>query len=134
MTYDQHGRASSPGPVASLGWVEGRLDYALQKGVPPEKIYLGVATYGYRWSQGQGEDLPMKKAKELQPSPSRDRDESPHFSYTQGGRDWVVWYEDELSAQRKVALAREKGLLGVAIWRLGYEDQAFWSMMRREAP
>ncbi|MBT9258548.1 MAG: hypothetical protein KM310_02125 [Clostridiales bacterium] len=134
MTYDQHGRTSAPGPVASLSWVEGRLNYALQKGVPPEKIDLGVATYGYRWSGGKGEDLPMKAAKALQPAPSRDADESPHFTYRDKGREWAVWYEDEQSARHKVALAREKGLLGVAVWRLGYEDEAFWAMLRREIP
>src|SRR5690606_6971692 len=49
MTYDEHWRGGEPGPVASIGWVERVVLYAISAGVPPEKIVLGIPAYGYDW-------------------------------------------------------------------------------------
>ena len=38
-----------PGPIAGLPWMKEMLDYALEQGVPPEKISLGLPFYSGYW-------------------------------------------------------------------------------------
>lgn len=45
MTYDQHSHHSGAGPVASLDWVERKLQGILED-VPSDKILLGIPFYG----------------------------------------------------------------------------------------
>lgn len=49
MTYDEHWSGGHPGPVASIGWVERVVRFALAAGVPADKLVLGVPGYGYDW-------------------------------------------------------------------------------------
>jgi len=50
MTYDQHwGLAAGAGPVASLSWTEDKINSILDRGVPPEKLVLGVPFYSREW-------------------------------------------------------------------------------------
>lgn len=50
MAYDQY-YAGSPvaGPVASLSWTESAITAVLGRGVPPEKLVLGVPFYSRNW-------------------------------------------------------------------------------------
>ena len=48
MTYSQHTRRTPPGPVAGLPWMRDVVDYFLRF-VPPEKLSLGIPTYGMHW-------------------------------------------------------------------------------------
>ena len=40
--------------------------------------------------------------------------------------------EDEKSMEAKMSLLREKGIQGVAAWKLGQEPQVFWSILNLE--
>jgi spore germination protein YaaH len=51
MTYDQHTRWTTLGPVAGWDWTLANLDYALQF-IPKEKLSLGIPLYGYHWLAG----------------------------------------------------------------------------------
>ena len=53
--------------------------------------------------------------------------QSPHFTYTVDGVQHDVWYENGRSAAAKFSLARQYGLGGVELWRLGGEDPAVWA-------
>ena len=49
MAYDYtSSNDKTPGPIAPLNWVNNVVNYAL-KSVPPEKLWLGISTYGYEW-------------------------------------------------------------------------------------
>ena len=48
MNYDFHWPSSAPGPVVAQDWFVRNLDNIL-KIVPPEKIVMGIANYGYDW-------------------------------------------------------------------------------------
>ena len=52
MAYDYSHSGTEPGPVAPLWWVEENIEYMLKMGLPPEKLSLGIATYGYDWLLG----------------------------------------------------------------------------------
>ena len=39
MTYDEHWSGGTPGPIASISWVEDVIRYALSAGVPPTRSF-----------------------------------------------------------------------------------------------
>lgn len=132
MTYDQHRPKDGPGPVAARDWVEANLEYFLDQ-IEPEKLWLGMAGYGYQWQTGKREAtaLPAWYCREkaitggiadtYHPETGND-----HLQYTANGRTSTIWWESARGMREKMALATEHNLAGVALWRLGYEEEAFW--------
>jgi spore germination protein len=145
MTYDQHDDGSCPGPVAQLSWVKERLGVAMRAGAPRNKILLGIADYGYDWTgcpthgpgvaSGGAQTVGLNQVGNLPGSDKvvRDGEGDPHFTYTASGTQHVVWYEDQVSVVPKVKLAVADHLLGLALWRGGYETQAYWDAVRNNA-
>lgn len=138
MSYDEHDDGSEPGPVAALPWVKTRLSVALKAGIPANKLDLGIADYGYdwqvdsagRWVKGtHAKTLGMAQIEAKGVKPTRDSAGDPHYSYTVNGKPHVVWYEDQVSVVGKVKLAKAEHLQGVALWRAGYENEAFWKAL-----
>ena len=138
MTYDRHSDGSTPGPVAPYGWVAASVNAAL-KAVPAHKIVLAIGTYGYDWpntgTAAAATTVSDVQAKALAHSygitPKYDQTNSQnYFTYASSSGQRVVWYMGDRSASARVALARSKHLLGVAIWELGDEDPAFWKTLK----
>lgn len=137
MTYDRHWSTGSAGPIAPLAWVEENIISTLRD-VPAEKILLGIANYGYDWSAngGQGKDIAAKKAIELAERKGAqikwDSDaQVPYFNYTDSSRyKHTVYFESSYSLDTKLMLVNKYSLKGVAIWRLGNEEDRFWEILR----
>ncbi len=134
MAYDHHYDGGPPGAVAPLPWVKQNLGFALQH-IPKARIYLGVAAYGYDWTQGgstttvstlQAQALLTKYG--IQPTWDPSAQEY-HFHYVDNGSH-DVWYEDERSFDTKLGLAKSTHIGGLALWRLGYESPAIWARLR----
>jgi spore germination protein YaaH len=130
MTYDQHGPSwSGPGPVGGLPW-QRKATTTILRVVPAEQVDLGVAGYGYTWPrrgthpQIQGSTVTVAQARRLV---ARD-----HVRAQWRARvgEWTarlddgtrLWWSDRRSYRLRVALARELGLHGLAVWRLGSAD------------
>lgn len=133
MAYDQHGYSTGPGPIASLPWVRDVISYSTSV-IPKNKILLGVPAYGFDWTEDQvghrylSYQSAMETAKEAGTVPVFNRSEhSPHFDYQINGVKHHVWFEDTRSFKDKVSLAKQWGLQGIAIWRLGMEDPGIWN-------
>ena len=129
MAYDQHGEGGSPGPVAGLDWVKAELA-ATTPGLAPSHTLLGVPLYGRTWSNGTGASASYDEVlAALQAGTRVDYDFSAQtpFIASQDGST-VTYFDDADSLARKIALAHSQGFSGVAAWRLGYEDPAFWSL------
>ena len=134
MAYDHHRPGTRPGPVAALPWVETNIQNTL-KVVPPEKLWLGIPGYGYRWrGQAKTEAVPAWKAE----ADAREQkipaqwdlvSQTPYYTLGANSAGGVVWYEDARSAREKFKLARKYRLKGVALWRLGYEVKDFWGLV-----
>lgn len=132
MTYDQHRPQDSPGPVAARDWVSANLAYFLTK-IKPEKLWLGIAGYGYRWQTGKkrGTALPAWYCREkaiqkgiagtYHPQTGND-----FLQYTENSNTYTIWWEGARGMKEKMALAAARNLAGVALWRLGYEEEEFW--------
>lgn len=134
MTYDRHSEGSSPGPVAPIGWVEQNIKYAVAR-MPSKKVMLCVAAYGYDWPAGGGRAMSMgnREIKDLLARTGAsvkwdDENQVPHFRYTDAdGVEHEVWYENGDSVAKKVELVKKYDLRGIALWRLGYDDPAYWN-------
>jgi spore germination protein YaaH len=129
MAYDEHWSGSAPGPVASMPWVETVVWFAINSNVPPQKILLGVALYGYDWpTGGSGEGISMHTAlaRATQHGATISYDpvaRVPYYRYS----GHTVYFEDSKSVEHKVYLAMVLQLAGIAAWRLGHEVPETWS-------
>jgi len=129
--FDWSVRATTnPGPIAPLDWVEENVRLLL-KSVPSRKLVLGIAAHGYHWVPENPETmLSLPEAFQLAKTEGveirRSTDGSPHFTYHRNGTTHQVWFEDGISAAKKIALARQYRLGGIAQWRLGLENREYW--------
>lgn len=134
MTYDEHWQSGTPGPIASIGWVQQVVNYAASV-IPRSKLILGLGTYGYDWKLSGG----YAKAYSIQGVYNTaannnaeiewdDTAKVPYFMYTDSsGTDRIVYFEDSTSISYKLNVVNSSNLGGVAIWRLGLEDQKYWT-------
>jgi spore germination protein YaaH len=129
MTYDLSIGPVPPGPSTTAAWIRDVVQYARKKGVPPEKLEIGLPAYGYDFPP-TGPAVPLRyeevmalltrvKAKIV-----RDNNGSPHFDYDAGGQKHQVWFDDATSLGRVLTdLADQaKDVRGIAIWGIGRAD------------
>ncbi len=135
MTYDHSEADSPPGPVAPFSWVEQNITTAIKQGFKPEQICLGVATYGYDWPTGEAGSGFSRPTKEINQQVATkgyqvnwsEKYQEPNYTYPgENGTSRVVWFENDATLKTKLDLVKKYKLAGIAIWRLGFEDQKFW--------
>jgi spore germination protein YaaH len=143
MTYDQHTRWTTPGPVAGMPWVMSQLKYALTL-VPKEKLSLGIALYGYHWYAGDpvrpdgtessnieasyidaDESIPLAKEQQATVQWDPVEHESWYYFYRDDMREWVSM-SDAHSFRDRYAVVKQYGLEGFCAWVLGAEDPKVW--------
>lgn len=125
MTYDLHGPSwSGPGPIGPRPWQREAVR-ALLEVVPPAKVDLGVAGYGYSWPRrGTGRWLTLKQVRRMV---ARD---GATPTWRKGAGEWTarlsdgtrLWWSDGRSYALRLEMAEELGLHGLALWRLGSAD------------
>lgn len=137
MCYDEHWSGGSPGPIASIPWVDKVLAYATTV-IPREKVVMGLPFYGYDWpAEGSASEMTATRAGELikahRLSPKWDETARTwHFTYDDAkGEPRTVYYEDARTLAERLDLARKHRVAGVAIWRLGDETADFWPLLTR---
>jgi cellulose synthase/poly-beta-1,6-N-acetylglucosamine synthase-like glycosyltransferase/spore germination protein YaaH/peptidoglycan/xylan/chitin deacetylase (PgdA/CDA1 family) len=146
MNYDFHWPASPPGPVVAQDWFVRNINNIL-KLVPPEKIVMGIANYGYDWpAKTKANPHPVAQAVTFQEAANTavesqtdiefDSDSmSPHFSY-EDEHDLVhnVWMLDGITAYNQLRAAERAHVQGTALWRLGTEDPSLWNIWDATRP
>ncbi len=134
MTYDEHYPGGSPGPVASIGWVTNVIKYATTV-IPNEKIYLGLAAYGYDWSTTGTKAYSINGCYNLATNNGAtilwdNTSKCPYFTYTDtNGVPHTVWFENSMSIEPKLDLLSQYDLAGIGIWRLGLENSDYWNVI-----
>ncbi|OGT88974.1 MAG: hypothetical protein A2286_00535 [Gammaproteobacteria bacterium RIFOXYA12_FULL_61_12] len=128
MLYDENGEDDPPGPLASQPWFNQWLEVLLGYGDPKQWV-IGIGSYGYDWPEkGTPETIGFLDAMaraQNQPGTAvftRAPSYSPHFSYNDRGKNHQVWFLDAISFRNQVELARQYGVAGIALYRLGTED------------
>jgi spore germination protein YaaH len=134
MAYDECWATSNAGPIAGADWLRRLLAERLA-GVDPRHVVVALAAYGYDWPDGRpgqpiGAADAMRLAARMKAPLLRDpASQNEHFAYTASdGRGHQVWFIDAraFAADRAVAAAWRPR--GYALWRLGLEDPAIWSL------
>ncbi len=138
MAYDQHFSEGSAGPVAQHGWVESIVD-RMTAVIPPEKLILGIAGYGYDWPLGsEGNDVSYQEAlvtaAESEGKITFDpADYNLTYTYSDDNDSLhTVWFTDAATAFNEMRTATRYGVGGFALWRLGSEDQRLWQFFARD--
>ncbi len=138
MAYDQHYRASVPGAVSEQRWVEKELD-EIAKNIPAEKIILSMPAYGYDWPDGAAATTvtyqeALSNAKEFKATIDFDNDTyNCTYQYTDYNKvHHTVFFMDAGGNFNSMRFADEYGTAGVALWRLGAEDERVWKFYDRD--
>ncbi|MBP8125818.1 MAG: hypothetical protein KAZ26_24435, partial [Caldilineaceae bacterium] len=133
MVYDYHNGASEAGPIAPLAWADDVLTFAATQ-LPPQKTYLGVPVYGYRWTGSRGESLIWRQVNKLieQSAPILQRDENGEAWFTLDTGQTVYYHDAEsMRVRLQTLLTAHPDLAGISIWSLGGEDPAIWPTIRQ---
>jgi spore germination protein YaaH len=139
MSYDFSRLNTDPGPIAPIRWYEEVLTYAVSK-IPAEKIIAGVPTYAYRWCVEKNADpcesdaLVWEGVRNVVAAYDPDIEwsgeyEAPWFSYEDTfENEYIVYFENNQSIEKKLDVVKDLGLKGVSLWRLGNEDPEIYSL------
>jgi len=142
MCYDEHYAGSEEaGSVSSLSYVERGIDESASK-MDKNRVIIALPFYTRVWitdanGKLRSEALSITKAKEWITEKNVPlewkEDIGQYYGVIQDGNEKKeIWMEDEKSMEAKMSLLREKGIQGVAAWKLGQEPQGFWSILNLE--
>lgn len=132
MAYDFHNSDSEAGPITPLDLYIKTLDIALAQ-IPKEKIVVALPAYGYDWVGMKGVPVQyeeaIQKLREYKTEPERD---SPSQELTGKYNNLLekheLWFEDAVSAEIRIKIAKSKGINKFSFWRLGGEDPKIWDL------
>jgi cellulose synthase/poly-beta-1,6-N-acetylglucosamine synthase-like glycosyltransferase/spore germination protein YaaH/peptidoglycan/xylan/chitin deacetylase (PgdA/CDA1 family) len=140
MNYDFHWPTSAPGPIAPQDWFVRNIENMV-KLVPPEKLVMGIANYGYDWpAKSKRTAHPVAQAVTFQQAVITAVESetdiefdpeslNPRYSYEdQNNLVHNVWMLDGVTAYNQLRAAERAGVQGTALWRLGLEDPSIWSI------
>jgi len=142
MTYSQHTRFTTPGPVAGYSWVESLVQFSLEQEIPADKLSLGIPFYSYHWYPRYTENggrvwasgLSFEEVAGLleryQAEITWLPDQKVHTAFWDNdGLFEYVFIEDQRSLDAKLDLLEKYELRGISVWRLGQEDPAMWNVI-----
>ena len=140
MAYDEHNSTSQPGAISSQRWVEKATDWAA-KNVPNDKIVLGLAAYGYDWTEGKpvgstvSFDQIIATAQNAEAKIAFNDDTyNLNFSYEDdtNGTLHHVFFPDAATTFNIMRFGSEYHLAGFGLWRLGTEDKRIWNFYGKD--
>lgn len=158
MGYDYYYSGSTTaGPEAPLYNFQTSYNYSLSKsityylklGVTPSKLLLGLPYYGREWSTTgalapaattgsftSSRTYAYVKSNATTYSAAAKRWESncynPYYSYLSSGYWRQCWIDDIYSMGRKFDMVKQRGIGGIGIWALGYDNgyTDYWQLIK----
>jgi len=141
--YDQNSEPDDPGPLATSDWFQGWLKTMMVYGDPDQWV-IGLGTYAYDWRKdnhtietlGYTDVMARAAQAEVDPKLVDSSADAPHFNYQEGedqNQEHEVWFLDAvtLANERRIIAPYHPG--GIALYSLGQEDPAIWSLLRSDA-
>lgn len=127
------------------------ITYYLKQGATPSKLLLGLPWYGREWetvaatapSNTTGNFTSSRTYAYVRNNPTTystankhwdNNSFNPYYSYVSGGANRQCWIDDAYSMSRKFDMVNQRGLGGIGIWALGYDDgyQDYWSAIKNK--
>lgn len=127
------------------------ITYYLKQGATPNKLLLGLPWYGREWetvastapSNTTGNFTSSRTYAYVRNNPGtysaankrwENNSFNPYYSYLSAGSNRQCWIDDAYSMSRKFDMVNQRGLGGIGIWALGYDDgyQDFWSAIKNK--
>ncbi len=137
MCWGVRWSTSAPGAQDDMTWVRQVVAYVTT--LPRlNKYILGMQLYAMDWPNGGGSANPAT-AMEYQYAINLAASEGVAPTYDSAADAWTfsytdaanvahtVWYTDSSTEADRIGLARQSGLGGIGVWRLGREDQRLWT-------
>jgi len=137
MCWGVHWSTSAPGAQDDMTWVRQVVAYVST--LPRlSKFILTMQLYAMDWPNSGGianpgtpmeyEDvMSLAESEGVTPTYESSAD-AWTFSYTDAaGVPHTVWFTDASTEADRITLARQSGLGGIGVWRLGSEDQRLWA-------
>lgn len=143
LLFDEHSESDEPGPVASQDWLEGWLEVVTDLDMP-QKWVIALGAHGYDWNstRGDAESLTFRDAMTRASYSGVDAEGglaltapnyNGHFAYEEQNGAHEVWFLDAASLYNQVHAAATRGFQDIALYRLGTEDPASWTVLARGA-
>ncbi|MCR5719417.1 MAG: SH3 domain-containing protein [Lachnospiraceae bacterium] len=139
MGYDEHWHGcGNPGSVASIDYVSKGIERTLQ-GVDASKVINAIPLYTILWKEAgtsiTDEYISIKNQADFIARNQVEYawDGGTCQNYAQWEKDGVtysIWLEDYDSLSVKLDMMKQKGIAGVAVWRLGYGTNEIWALIR----
>ncbi|KIN76054.1 glycosyltransferase [Sulfitobacter mediterraneus] len=127
---------SAPRPVAARDWFEQRV-IAVQDIVAEDKLVMALGSFSVDWVSGRAKPDTMPYAQMA--SALAEAEATPTFIPAAGaaqaiyvddkGRQHRSWILDAASAHNQLMWLKKRGVRGVGVWNLGYEDPGLWAVL-----
>ena len=134
MLYDQHWMTSPPGPLASPDWVRAATALRVAE-VGAQHVVAALPLYGYRWPTNAPAAAvsfadAQRDAAAAAVTLQRDAATSTLRATSPGA--WDMWVSDSGLIAALMREVRAQGVETIALWRLGQEDPAVWSVLAQK--
>lgn len=139
MAYDEHTSLTGPGAVAGLAWDQQVLAGSLPEMHSPATALLGLPLYARTWAADGGvvaDSYAASLGGALSNPGARvdyDFDAATPLVRSADGAS-STYFDDAASLAVKLSLAASQHMRGIALWRLGFEDPAWWDALPATAP
>lgn len=139
MGYDEHHAGGEAGSVASLGYEKKGIEDTLRE-VPADKLISAIPFYTRVWnitdagttSTAMGITAAKQWVEENNVELSWQEDLGQYYGEIErDGGTYCIWMEEERSIEKKMELIRQNNLAGVACWKLGFEPQDIWEIVKQ---
>ncbi|MED3563971.1 DUF2062 domain-containing protein [Bacillus xiapuensis] len=136
MLYDQHSQDGNPGPIASNDWVKQSLN---NLDIPSDKLIVSLGSYGYDWTEHSnqladavtfGDIMNMALDTKLDIQWNKETG-NPYLRYRADGENHILWFLDGATFYNQMKETMDDNAKGIAIWRLGSEDQSIWKFINK---
>ncbi len=144
MAYDEHySKSKTAGSVSSLDFVKNGLKKGLEY-VKPERIVVALPFYTRLWRVKSAKSDKVMSSAVYGMSGAEsvlsahdttakwdDKTGQYYAAFKSETADYKIWLEEETSLEKKLEVAFESKVGGVAFWRLGFERPVTWSIISK---
>lgn len=136
--YEQRGLNSNvSGSVSEINWMKDIIDSCLEK-VSNEKLVIGTPAYTILWTE-KNSNVIDSEIYNLSATQSYIKNNNlelkkvngQNYTYMEkGSLKYKMWLEDEFSIENRVKIIKENKLHGIAIYKLGYENDIMLDILK----